>query len=176
MSFPIFFIYVKDLQIQDVVIERFNINDDAVKLLGKLDRAKTLSSGSRYRFIEAVKLDFDVQLNDPDDTRGFLEENDEDILREYFKPFNLLQNEPSIFYSLNYDFEPVSSIFFFFQEIHGGSGAKTRIHLDQETCESIQHVEINDVNDFRKTRNYLGIISAVAKKARNRTRHFRGNQ
>lgn len=169
VSYPLFFVYVHDQEIQQVVCDALTNGgpDGSVQLLGKLDRAKTTASGRRYKFTEAVKLDFDVCLNDAEDTRQFLDEHDDDLLREYFKPLNLLQNDPAVFLS-NIDGDggkQVSSIFFFFQEIYGG--AKSRIHLDEEVGEI-------DVDDLRKTRNYLGVLSAVAKKARNRTRHFRG--
>lgn len=176
VSYPLFFIYVKDQEIQQVICDALIMGTgggDAVQLLGKLDRAKTTASGGRYRFTEAVKLDFDVSLNDLEDTKQFLDENDDDILREYFKPVNLLQNDPVVFSGGE---NMVSSIFFFFQEIYGGT--KTRIHLDENELGDkfeLEEVEIKDVNDLRKTRNYLGFLSAVAKKARNRTRHFRGN-
>ena len=171
VSYPLFFVYVKDQEIQQVVCDSLSqgVCGDSVLLLGKLDRAKTTASGGRYKFTEAVKLDFDVCLNDPEDTQQFLDENDDDILREYFKPLNLLQNDPTLFSITETEEKQVSSIFFFFQEINGG--AKTRIHLDEEVGGGLD----NDVIDLRKTRNYLGVLSAVTKKARNRTRHYRGN-
>ena len=196
VSYPLFFVYLKDQdsergalkddpervidgrcptpkgglghlkEIQQVVCDSLvqGGGADIVHLLGKLDRAKTTASGGRYKFVEAVKLDFDVCLDDAKDTLEFLEENDDDLLREYFKPLNLLQNDSPM--------GGMPSIFFFFQEIYGG--AKTRIHLDENVGGGLEEVEISDVMDLRKTRNYLGILSAVAKKARNRTRHFRG--
>lgn len=169
-SCKLFFVYLKEQEIKQVVCDFLFHHSE---LLSKIDRAKTVVSGERYRFSEAVKLNFDVSLNDTEDLRDFLDENDDDIVREYLKPFNLLQNDTFDISTGGFEEEPISFIFLFFNEIYGG--AKERIHLDDAEAIGLEEVEINDVNDLRKTRSYMGVLSAVAKKARNRTRHFRGN-
>lgn len=176
VSIPLYFVYLQDKVVQQVVCDGLLKGDaDAmnISLLGKIDRAKTLSVGNgeegfggRYKYVEAVKMAFDVHLDNPDDTRDFLEELEEDIVREHFKPFLFLPTD------FDLPTDGVSCVFLFFTQVRGlGGNAGGKIHLEDGVLDDNSLDLVMLGNDLRKTRNFLSIASAVAKKARNRTRN-----